>query len=134
MTRGLLLLALLLPTTAAAATKLECGKKPPKGATVEDIRMTGPRPDEKSAPVYYTYANPTNLRLYFRPADLLLTIDEMIKEAGESVIKRDTSDLSALSAAITKDLPLADHTDIRKYPLHDTTFDLTLDYVVTEVL
>jgi hypothetical protein len=119
---------------AIAGDKLQCGKKPPKWATVEDIHMTGPSPSDGATPVYYQYLDRARDRLFLRPADLARTIDDLIALRKARVWGNDTTDLEKLAKEIARDQPLSDHTDLGKYSLREPALHSTVEYVLSEAL
>lgn len=129
-----LLAGMLCFKAAASPVELKCGKKPPKNATRTTITLSGPRPDEGAASIYYVSNSWDGMLMYFRAADVLTTIDEMVVAAKAQTGHGSWLQLEDFGAEIRKDQPLASKTDLKKYAVGNFGYALVARDVVAELL
>jgi len=119
MTKAAVMFAGLLAFTSFnvhAHKPAKCGSKS-KHTVVSTIALSGPRADEGASPVYYFHTGATNNVLFFRPADAIATLREMIEREEKWRGPGKATGLRGMAAELEKDQPLEEHTDLNKYAL-----------------
>lgn len=135
-TRSLAVVAASL-TVGISTAHAACGE-PSRQTAARVQRATIPLQDlQRQGPVYYWHDSSTYALLYFRPEDLVTSLEKFLAtETGSNHDSRfgDATLAPALLDNIKVDLPLTESTDLFRYSLIDRRFDAVMNAVIADLM